>query len=394
MSAILKKVVLKNFKSIESCDIELRPMTLLVGPNGAGKSNFVDSVRLTSDALQSTLENALRERGGVNEVRRRSRGHPTNFGVRLELVTPEGFGVNYAYQVAARPNQSFEVQREECRVWRDGIQQSWYQVHNGKLETSVDEVSNLKLSPNALALNVLSSVEQFASARAAIASFGFYSFNLQKVRDLQNPDAGITLSRDGGNLASVIRRMQSQDPKALARVVEYLAAVVPGTRGVGPRTFGPMETVEFRQDVSGEGPPWKYLAGSVSDGTLRALCVLIAVFQSPSVDPQVKFSAIEEPETAIHPGAALRLMDGLLEASATRQLLMTTHSPDLLDHSGIDIESVVAVQSDHGTSRLGPVEESTREAVRGNLYTVGELLRLEQVRPELFPVTPTSAKLF
>ncbi len=145
-----------------------------------------------------------------------------------------------------------------------------------------------------------------------------------------------------------------------------------------------METIEFRQEVQGDENPWRYLAANVSDGTLRALGVLAAVFQLGADPIGIPLVAIEEPEVAIHPGAALRLMDALLEACRTRQLLLTTHSPDLLDHPGVDVDSVVAVQSLRGTSRLGPVSEAAREAVRDNLYTVGELLRLEQVQPKVF----------
>ena len=41
----LKRVVLKNYKSIAACDVRLRQLTFLVGPNGAGKSKFLDALR-------------------------------------------------------------------------------------------------------------------------------------------------------------------------------------------------------------------------------------------------------------------------------------------------------------------------------------------------------------
>ena len=87
-------------------------------------------------------------------------------------------------------------------------------------------------------------------------------------------------------------------------------------------------------------------------------------------------------------------MDALLEASKRRQLILTTHSPDLLDHPGVDIDSVIAVQSHRGTSRLGPVDDNTRAAVQENLYSVGELLRLAQVRPDVFAHTSGQVRLF
>ena len=75
--AILNRLVLRNFRSIGQCDIALGPLTHLVGPNGAGKSNVVDALRFVTEALTGSLDQALNERGGISEVRRRSGGHPT-----------------------------------------------------------------------------------------------------------------------------------------------------------------------------------------------------------------------------------------------------------------------------------------------------------------------------
>ena len=79
-SIFLKKVILRNYKSIGYCNVNLGALTYLVGGNGSGKSNFLDALHLVRDALNGSLENALNERGGLNEVRRRSSGHPTHFG--------------------------------------------------------------------------------------------------------------------------------------------------------------------------------------------------------------------------------------------------------------------------------------------------------------------------
>jgi len=67
----LMRVALKNFKSLAACDMRLGPLTFLVGPNGAGISNFLDALRSVTDSLRTSLEHALRERGGINEVCRR-----------------------------------------------------------------------------------------------------------------------------------------------------------------------------------------------------------------------------------------------------------------------------------------------------------------------------------
>ena len=114
-SRTITRVTLRNYKSITACDVELAPLTILVGANGAGQSNFLDALRFTAQALRFSLDHAFRERGGINEVRRRSRGHPNHFGVRLDFRLPETVGW-YVFEVGARPKSRYIVRKEVCVV--------------------------------------------------------------------------------------------------------------------------------------------------------------------------------------------------------------------------------------------------------------------------------------
>src|SRR4051812_8677304 len=137
-AVLIKRVGLKNYKSIASCSVELRPLIFLVGQNGSGKSNFLDALRLVSESLNSSLDHALRERGGINEVRRRSSGHPTHFGIRLEFALPDSTTGYYAFRVGAKPKGGFEVQKEECRIYaREAFREDkYYVVSSGQVEDS------------------------------------------------------------------------------------------------------------------------------------------------------------------------------------------------------------------------------------------------------------------
>ena len=72
----LTRVTIRNYKSIAACKVDLSQLMFLVGPNGSGKSNFLDAIRFVADALRTSLDHALRDRGTIKEVRRRSGGHP------------------------------------------------------------------------------------------------------------------------------------------------------------------------------------------------------------------------------------------------------------------------------------------------------------------------------
>jgi predicted ATPase len=88
---------------------------------------------------------------------------------------------------------------------------------------------------------------------------------------------------------------------------------------------------------------------------------------------------LEEPETALHPAAAGVLRDCIFEASRNVQVLVTSHSADLLDDARIPIESVRAVESHDGSTVIGEIDDASRSTLRDGLYTAGELLRLNQI---------------
>jgi predicted ATPase len=151
--------------------------------------------------------------------------------------------------------------------------------------------------------------------------------------------------------------------------------------GMSSLRVGHMETIEFRQRVAGSEQPWKFPAINMSDGTLRALAVLTAVFQFGERGA-ARLIGIEEPETALHPAAAGLLLDCLREGARERQIVVTTHSPDLLDSDVLAPEQLLAVSAVGGTTTIGPVDAASRQALRDSLYRAGELLRLGQLEPD------------
>jgi predicted ATPase len=380
----LTRVVLMNYKSIAASAVDLRPLTFLVGPNGSGKSNFLDALRFTSDSLRGSLDNALRDRGGIAEVRRRSGGHPTHFGVRLEFRLPSAEG-HYAFRIGARSKGSYEVQTEECVIRRPAAAK--FLVTAGEVKVEFGGRRNGMVPPAAsrdrLYLVNASGVPEFRPVYDALSSMGFYSVNPDTIRDFQAPGSGELLARDGSNLTSVLRQLAERDETRKKRIEEYLSSIVPGVVGVDVKDVPPKVTLEFRQEVAGSSDPWRFFAGNMSDGTLRALGILVSLFQSQgSTVPSVPLVGIEEPEVALHPAAVGALLDALREASQSTQVIVTTHSPDLLDSADMDSELLLAVYAEKGATQIAPVDEASRQAVRNKLYTPGELLRLDQLRPD------------
>lgn len=381
----VQRFAMRNYKSVATCNLTLRALTFMVGPNGAGKSNVLDGLRFIADALRDSLDHALRSRGGIKEVRRRSGGHPNHFALQVNFGFPDGTSGLYGFQIGARPQGGYEVQQEFCNSVRgaDPSRTDRFRVERGIVVDSSIEVPPAASADRLFLVNV-SGYPEFRPLYSALSRMGFFSLNPDRIRDLQPPDAGDLLARDGGNLASVLGKLARENPTAKKRIEEYLSRVVPGIREVEPRSVGPKETLEFRQDVAGARDPWRFFAANMSDGTLRTLGVLVALFQSSDGgEDRVRLVGVEEPEIALHPAAAAVLRDGLRDASRSTQVLVTSHSSDLLDDEDIEADSILAVVSEHGATRIGRLNEVGRSVLHDRLYTVGELLRMNQLDPEV-----------
>ena len=378
-STFITRVTLRNYKSIAACDVQLRPLMFLVGPNGAGKSNFLDSLRFVADALNFSLDHAIRNRGGTDDIHCRSGSRPKYFSIRLDFTLSEGFG-HYAFRIGDFSRGRYKVQTEECvlRSAQQPTQEDYFYVKNGIVTKTSMEVAPAAAKDRLYLVNA-SGLKEFRPVYEAFSQMGFYSLNLDKIKDLQAPDPGDLLTRDGSNLASVFKQLA---PSAKERIKEYLAVIVPSVDKIEARKYGPKEGLVFTQKAAKAEGSQRFLANNMSDGTLRALGILVALFQEHH-DPtkRVLLVGIEEPEMALHPAAAGVLLDALRDAADKTQIIITSHSPDLLDDKDLDPESILAVEAHNGITVIAGVDEASRSAIRDRLYTTGELLRINQLQP-------------
>ena len=196
------------------------------------------------------------------------------------------------------------------------------------------------------------------------------------MRDPRKPTDISLLNESGSNLASILREMFKRKSPYLGEIRSTLEHVVPGISDLRVRHVGGFLVVKLRhrgENNSGAGSTFDL--SQESDGTVRLLGLLTALYQ-PTPPPLI---GIEEPELTIHPGALAVISDILTEAAQRTQVLVTTHSPDLIDR--LPIDSLRAVDLEDGHTRVGPVSETQAEAVRTGLFTSGELHSTEGLVP-------------
>lgn len=391
---LIRRVVLRNYRSIKSCSVDLSPLTVVVGRNAAGKSNFVDAIRFVRDALTNQLEFALRERGGIDEVRRRAvKSKPPNFSIELDIQLPDG-DARYGFTIAPVAGRQFEVAEEKCIVRSSKYgsadfsasrgQVTWYSL-TGDSEPLFGQspASPFAAAEDRLFLMSASSHKAFRQVYENLTGMVFHNLNADAMKRPQKPERGDQLAADGHNIASVIKELSEGSPDRKKRVLEYLNAIGVGVTDFCTRAVAGYETVEFTQLVPGTERTWKFDSSAMSDGTMRSLGILVSLLGARNGKGRgPTLVAVEEPETALHPAASGALFDAISEAAQSTQVIVTCHSPDLLDQRDLPADSIVVAVLDEQGTRLGKLSEAKRALLNSHLQTAGDLLRLDQLTPD------------
>lgn len=377
---LIRRVRIRNYRNIAACDVELPQLAILVGPNGAGKSNFVDALCFVAESLRPSLDEALLRRRGFREVARRTLGRPGQFGIRLDYSIAGASGY-FAVTIAGGPDGTYRVKKEECLV-EDAAGSHFYSVEDARVKEATFTYPP-PASATMLYLVRAATVLEFMPVYQALAEMSFYKLDPDLMRGWPAPDSHALLRPDGSNVAEVLGAIAKRSPETKERLDWYLQAVVPGVVSVDKQTFGPGRTLLFRQGV-GEGNRFhRFFGNNMSDGTMRTVGLLVALLQNAEIDDGTRrLVAVAEPETSLHPGALEMLVDILGEGADSSQVVVTTHSADMLDHPDTPVESVVAVMADDGDGRFGPVDEVGRSVVAEGSFSIGELMRMEQLRPD------------
>jgi predicted ATPase len=395
-------LTIKGFLSIREARIELANPTFVVGRNGSGKTNFTDAFALIAETTTSPLQAIFDRRGGIRSVAtRRPRRSPFNQPgyetVRRKEQEPVGFAIcfeedgtspdlgfsfaKFAFEVCPLSRFEFEVAREQCIVVKDG-QKHFYDRTGTRVHSNLDWMTTADHwgTGSALLLPIVGNSYIFYRFYEVLKNMRVFSIQPNRLREPQIPETGSGLKADGSNAPSVLKELKKRDPDTLQRVEQILESVSPHISRIRTVQQGKQLSLKFTQEFD-NGTAMEFDGFSMSDGTLRVLGLLLAVFQRP----QPSVAVIEEPEATIHPGALGTIMDVFRTATRHMQLVITTHSPDLLDTKWIGPENLRIATWEDGVTRISDIGEMPCEALRAHLMGAGELLRSNALEPtELF----------
>ena len=364
----------RNFMSFADASPSLDDLVVLVGPNGAGKSNFVEGLRFLRDALTIGLDSAITKRGGIDLIRRKlPAGRPPDMEIGVDGLA-DGVRFSYRVTIGAVEGGEWLIKGEHCRFAGHALERD---------ETSLmmrgpdidPELHRRSIDSKVLMLPLVGRPFcRVASLLRGVGAYSIYPDVLREPRRLLEP---ARLDDDAQNLTSVLRGLRERRSPAADRIRDALGDLVPGVSNFRVTNNGGWLAVSLAMQ-SDDREMW-FDASQVSDGTLRLLGILTAIHQRlmPSL------IAIEEPELTVHPGAAAMLCDELIEASQNMQVVVTTHSPDIISRMPVSALRVVERSAD-GT-RLGKVASDQLAAINDELFSPGDFIRMEGLRREASP---------
>jgi predicted ATPase len=395
----LNSIHIHHFKSLDNTGIEdLSSLTLLVGANGVGKSNLIDALRFLRDMVVEGLDHAISKRSGIATIRQHSPKKPYDVIVKFTFTQtfddePDRKG-SYEITIESLSGGNYQIKRESA-VWFDH-EYEYDEVSDQHIDLGTSETkltrdaegtltingkkSKMRLPIDQPALGARSSYGRMAAPITDFVSrFRFTSIFPNTLREPSRPDTDKLLKESGENWASIIKasKKTAAGKHSLDRVREMMQVVMPTLQDVSVRTAGAYLVPQFRVKDTDKSAAHDFDPVQISDGTLRVFGILLALYQNPPPP----FIALEEPEQTVHPAVLSMLSEAFREVSERTQLLITSHSPYLVDFFSAEEIQIVSMQS--GKTRISPIKLSQKESVKENLISLQELMMAEGLLPEL-----------
>ena len=357
----ISRLVLRGYKSIAECDLELGRINVLIGANGAGKSNFIGFFRLINRIMDRQLQIAVGQAGGPDAL--------LHFGRKKtgELRATLYFG-NSCYLCTLGPTQDNRM------MFLDEMLSQTQSDSPGVVLFSV-ETKNVSPLPSGHFESFVKDGSDHGELRnhvaPAIRSWRVYHFNDTgsgaAVMQIHNINDNEHLRADARNLAAFLLRLKSHHEEHYRRVVKTIRLVAPffGDFHLRP-TVGNKEKIQLEWTEQGQDEP--FTASALSDGTLRFICLATLLLQPEQFMPSAIL--IDEPELGLHPFAITVLAGLMKSASRKRQLIVSTQSVELV--SEFDAEDLIVVDKLGGASTFKRPDTAALSEWLAE-YSLGEL---------------------
>jgi len=343
---ILKKIKLHNWKNFQNCEVDLTERCFIIGANASGKSNFIDALRFLRDIAKQSggLQTAVEERGGITKIRCLAARTQTNVSITVELGNPNEaqnlwqYHLDFAHTGGGVIKSQVKINTEEVYSY----QEKKYVLERSNQTESEDE-ETLKYTH----LEQATANRSFRELQAFFQNIEYLNVIPQLVRESSSVVASFTKEDYyGRNFLERLAKMNEKTRNSyFRRINQSLKIAVPQ-----------LEELQFVKDKMGiphleaKYVHWRAKGSKqqemqFSDGTLRLIGFLFALLDNNGI------ILLEEPEINLHSGIISQIPEFISKiqrskkAKSDSQILITTHSYDILSASGISTDEVLLLQN-------------------------------------------------
>lgn len=344
----LSRLVLRGYKSITECDLEVGALNVLIGANGAGKSNFIGFFCLISQILDQQLQTSVGLAGGPDAL--------LHYGRKtIEELHAEMYFGNNGYRFTLRPTQDNRMMFAYEALWCNG--HGDYRPASGHFETYVETQKGR------------TAIYEFVVP--AMRSWRLYHFHDTSVsalsKQIHNINDNEFLREDARNIGAFLLRLKMHHDEHYRRIVRAIRLVAPFFGDFHLRaTVDHTQRIQLEWTEHGQDEP--FTASALSDGTLRFICLATVLLQPEAYMP--KTLLIDEPELGLHP-FAITVLAGLIKSAVQdHQVIISTQSVELVNE--FDAQDLIVVDKHQGASTFKRLDMAVLEEWLSE-YSLGEL---------------------
>jgi predicted ATPase len=343
---ILKKITLHNWKNFQNCEAELTERCFIMGANASGKSNFIDALRFLRDIAKQSggLQSAVDDRGGVTKIRCLAARRQTNVSIIVELGNPDEEHNLWRYSLDFSQVGGGAV-RNRVRINTEKV----FSIKENKIildrseESSGEDEETLKYTH----LEQATANREFRELQAFFQDIEYLNVVPQMVRESSSLVNSYTKEDYyGRNFLERLAKLNEKTRSSYFRKInQCLTIAVPQ-----------LKELQFIKDNMGvphlearyvhwRAKGSKQQEAQFSDGTLRLIGFLFALIDNNGL------TLLEEPEINLHSGIIAQIPGFIAQIQRTKktkensQILITTHSYDMLSDLGISPEEVLLLEN-------------------------------------------------
>ena len=314
----IRRVLIRNFKSIRELDFEIKDINVLIGANGVGKSNFISFFKFLNQVVEGTLSTYVAQKGGADNFLYFGKKQSTTMSLGILFENNNLFN-RYSCKLLPTEDEKFIFEIQYPQFSREILDNSkWYTADTLTNGMEESDIGNIKSG-------IASYIPLFMSG---IKIFHFHdTSDTAYVKGFSDINDNRKLREDASNLAAFLYYLQEKHTDSFKQIEKTICRIAPFFDNfiLHPSLLIPDKIrLEWKEKDSD-----KYFnAHHLSDGTLRMICLTTLLLQ-PNPPSAI---IIDEPELGLHP-SAINILSGLIQsASEKTQILISTQSVTFINN--------------------------------------------------------------